>query len=233
MFGVDGFGGLPRWVQWLLGGLFLDYLVVIVLGNFTPLPVWTVFALAPTWARGFAPWQVLTHLVVPTGAQVFQVLFGLLMLGFALPPLTLILSRRQIVEAFVVAFFAAVVGAFLYNGLGGWYGLSLAYVTGWFAYANVAVTLFGLSLPGANVRLMFVLPVSGQVIAYACGGLAALLFLAAPSTMTFYDLAAWGGVMGWWYLRGPGGRRRKLVREGRKIERQLQVLQGGRDDTVH
>jgi len=234
MFGLDVGGGLPQWVKVLLLTLFVEYIMVLLLGNFAGLPVWGLFALSPSWALGFYLWQPITHLFVPTGTQAISVLFGLVMLGFTLPPLTQILSRRQLIEAFASSLLAGLVGAFLFNGVGGWIGLQgLMPVSGWFAHANSAVALFGLALPGSTVRLGFVLPVSGWTLAIACGVLAAVLFLATPSSMTFYDLAAWGGAMSWWYLRGPGRRRRQLMSQGKKFEQGFRVLQGGRDHTVH
>jgi hypothetical protein len=233
MFGPDWLGSLPSWVRVLLVTLFAEYIAVLILGNFVGLPIWGLFSLQPSWIGGFHVWQPITHLFVPTGPQALAVLFGLVMLMFTLPPLALLLSRTQLIEAFAASLLGGLVGSFLFNAVFTWLGvMGPLPVSGWFGHAYSAVALFGLALPGSTVRLGFVLPVSGQTLAIACGILAGVMFLALPSTMTFYDLAAWAGVMAWWYVRGPGRRRREIPRKDRRPDH-FQVLQGGRDGTIH
>jgi hypothetical protein len=234
MFGLDWASALPTWVKYVLVALLVDYIAVLVLGNLLMVPIWQWLSLQPSFSSGFGVWQLVTHLFVPDGRQALSVLFGLMMLSFTLPVLERLLTRRQLLEALAASWVAGLVASFAFNAAAGVLPMLFPVrVTGWFGYANAGVALMGLALPSATVRLGFVLPVSGKTLAWACGGLSALLFLAGPDTLSFYEIATWGGVMAWWHLRGPGRRRRELINQGRRVESRFQVLQGGRDDTVH
>ena len=110
---------------------------------------------------------------------------------------------------------------------------SASTAAGWASLCTALIALFGLISPNAVVQLFFVLPVRASVFTWGSGVVALLYFLSSPQLGTAEHLGTWGGVVGWWFLLGPGSRNRKLKAKARKIERDLQrfnVLDGGRSD---
>src|SRR5688500_2063066 len=91
--------GLPTLAPWhrtLLGTLFVAYVVELVLHNAgAPIYAWLPWLQLDS---GFGAWQPLTHFLVQGASRnaVIDVLFGLLVLFFLLPPLEQVLDRRRI-----------------------------------------------------------------------------------------------------------------------------------------
>lgn len=230
--GTIGMPPLSPWVRNTLIALFALYVVELIAKNAWA-GLYDTLALWP-FGHGFQPWQPLTRYFVQ-GPHVFSVMIGLLVLYFALPLTSRMLDQRQASQAAAAAF---VGGTLLSLGMAA-LGLVSGPALGWTALSLVVFTLFGLSMPTSEIRLFFVLPVKGIWFAYGAGILSVLLVLADRSMGAADQLGAWGAVMAWWFLLGPGGRRRQLIQKSRKIERELekfQVIQGGRnrdDDIVH
>jgi hypothetical protein len=227
-----GLPPLPRWGSRLLMGLATLWIAELLAANFLHLPLYDWFVWR-SFGHGFGTSQLLTRYFVQ-GNDVTGVVFSGLALFFALPLIDGFLTRRQTAwaGAAVVIGGSAVGMALDAIGIVGGAGL------GWSVFATAAFTIIGLANPDREIRLFFVLPVKGILFAYGAGVLAVLFILAWRSLTAADHLGAWAGVMAWWYLVGPGSRRRKLISKSRKIERDLarfQVLQGGRnrDDIVH
>lgn len=232
--GNIGMPALPPWVRNLLLVLFGAYVLELLLVNFAHLPLYDVLAWYPD-SFPAAPWQLVTHWLVQ-GPEPTSVLFGLLALFFALPALDQSLSRRQLLEATV----AAVCFGWLTGVVGDLIGLAIGPALGWSYVAGAAFALFGLAMPDTEVRLMFVLPVTGRTLAWGTGVVAALIVLASRSIGSLELLGAWGGVLAWWYQIGPWLRRRRLRSGGTRVAQKaqkFQVLDGGRgfppDHNVH
>lgn len=205
----------------LLIGLFVAYAVELILRNTLGLPidalVWMPFG------SGFAPWQPLTRYLVQ-GNDVFNVILLGLMLYFLLPTLERLFSRRQIAEGALAAALGGTALAFGADLV----GLGRGPTFGLHPVLPALLVLFGLAMPNAIVRLFFVLPVPARIIAWGTGAVALLYFLASPSLATADLLGAWVGAVAWWFSRGPGGRRRQLLRQGDQVRSQLRVLEGGK-----
>jgi membrane associated rhomboid family serine protease len=209
----------------LLIGLFVLYAVELVARNGLGLPVdllaWRGFG------EGFLPWQPASRYLIQ-GQGVMGVVFGGLVLYFLLPPLERWFSRRQLVQAIGAAALGGTALALALNGL----GVVRGQTTGWAPLVTALLVLFGLHRPDAIIRLFFVLPVPAKVIAWGTGALSFLFLLASFDLGAADAFGTWAGAIGWWFWLGPGGRRRQLKRKSRGIERQLRVLDGGRD-TFH
>lgn len=211
----------------LLGGLLALYVVELVLSA-TGAPV-QLLAWLPL-GQGFAPWQPLTRFAVQ-GPSVLNVLIALAVAWFVFPALDQLLRREQLGEA-TLAMAAAATVLPLTAELAG--VLSPGIIVGWTSLVGGWIVLFGLARPDGEVRLYFVLPVTGQMIVWGMLGIEVLMLLAAPNTASLEPIGVWVGAWAWWNYRGPGARRRHLRREGARVERELrrfQVLDGGRSDS--
>lgn len=232
--GDFGLPPLPTWVRNLLVALFASYVVELVLVNFLGVGLNLYDALLWYPGRTFsAPWTWVTHWLLqtvdPRHADPTGVLFSLLALYFALPTLDAVLSRRDLAQAAAIAAVSGIAVAIVGDVI----GLALAAGAGWSIFAAVAFAMFGLVLPDAQVRLMFVLPVPGRAIAIGTGVLAGLLVLATRSITALEMLGAWAGVYVWWTQIRPRRSRRPPPPKGPR----LQVLEGGNwrqhDQNVH
>ncbi len=241
--GIQGGGfGLPPLtpsVRSLLIGLFALYVLELAARNVLGLPV-DALAWFGRLDPNSAPWQPLTRFLVQ-GNDVLNVVFGGLAWYFFLPPVEADRSTRQIAESIAAA---AIGGTVLAGAIDLVFGLG-GVAHGWLPLTLAPLVLFSLARPDAQIRLMFVLPVPAQVFAWGSGALALLGLLASPGMGSADWFGAWLGVVGWWYLRGPGSRRLRLLRQKRKVERDLrrfEVIEGGKkpltkgpfdDDVVH
>ena len=222
--GDFGLPPLPPWVRNLLLALFGAYIFELLLVNFAHLPLYALLAWYPDSFLA-APWQLATHWLVQ-GPEPTSVLFGLLALFFALPALDRTLSRRQLLEATG----SGIVFGWLAGLSADLVGLAIAPAYGWSFVAGAAFALFGLAMPDAEVRVMFVLPVTGRTLAWGTGVIAAVIVLATRSLGATELLGAWGGVMLWWHHIGPWLRRRRLSSSGRRVAQKAQkfrVIDGG------
>ncbi len=223
------FSGLPpmeNWLRNLLVALLAFWVTELVATNFLRLPT---FGLAWfSFERGFQPWQIFTRYLIQ-GSDVSAFLFSALALYFTLPTLEQMLTRRQLGELAGSVVVGGSIAGLVLDAV----GLVDGTAFGWSVFAASAFTALGRALPEAEIRLFFVLPVSGRFIAYGTGAVSLLMLLASRSIGSADFLGAWGGVMLWWSWRGPGARRRQLAAKGKKIEKQLhrlRVVEGGKTD---
>ena len=223
----------------LLAGLFGLY-VLELLARYAGLDL---YALAwHPFGAGFAPWQPLTHYLLQGthSGSVTSVLFGLLMLYFALPAVDATVERGVWLRALGAGAGVGVVLALLTDAIG------LAGPTpalGWIPLAIGLFVLFGLALPHGVVKLFFVLDIPARWLVWMSLAVLALRMAMAPTLSAAEGLGMWIGVYGYWSLRGPGARRRELHQKKRSIEQELRrftVIEGGRggnrppdDDWVH
>lgn len=218
---------LSPWVKNVLIALFVLYVVELVLQNFMGLPLWATL----TWQElggGFRPWQLLTRYTVQ-GPNVGGTVFAFIALYFALPVVEQLLDRRQMIEAVVATVIGGSAMGLLLDAVGVVGGVGY----GWSVFALSAFMLFGLARPTSEIRLFFVLPVKGIFFYWAALVFALLMVLGTRSIGAADEVGAWVGVTVWWNWFGPGSRRRKLIRDSKRIERELkrfQVLPGGRND---
>jgi hypothetical protein len=230
---VFGLPPIHPWIRNLMIGLFGLYVAELIGVNAVGQGLYSLLALHPV-GDGFAPWQLLTRYLVQ-GPQVMSVMFGLLMLYFALPLMDRFFSRSQLLQVLAAMFVGGTVLSLGLAALGIVGGLAL----GWGMVLTGLFALVGLAMPSMEFRLFFLIPVRASYFVWGAGVIAGLLLLASPSLSSADYLGSWLGVVAWWYLLGPGGRRRKLIQQSKKIEKELmkfQVIQGGRnrdDDIVH
>ena len=177
-------------------------------------------------------WQPVTRLFVQLSDPT-SVLFVLLAFYFFVPPTLQMNSRRELWEIGGSVFLGSCLLAWAFDLV---YPASIA--SGQASLLLAMLTLFGLRAPDAQVLLAFIIPVPGRLFLALSGLTAGLTVLFAPGHHGGDYLGAFLGVLGWWFLRGPGKRRRELAAQGRKVEQELRrftVLQGGQrdDDYVH
>ena len=234
-FGFPPISKLTRAILLLLLGAYVAELFVV---SFTPVgaSLYTALAWLP-FGSGFMPWQPVTRLLVQGPSVVWVVVSGIV-LYFFLPVLERHYSPFKLLEVAIAALLGSIALGLALNGIA---PLSVVPAMGWDFLVTSLAVLFGLTLPRTQIRLFFVLPVPAVVFVWGTGLLSLLFLLATPSLGTADHLGAFLGVLGWWFLRGPGSRRRKLRKKGRAIERELSrftVLDGGKgqgnqDDVVH
>jgi hypothetical protein len=217
----------PQWAKQLLIGLFVVYVAELVL-NAAGLPI-LALAWYPT-GQGFAPWQLLTRFLVQ-GPGVVGVLVALFVAWFIIPVLEQVLRRDQLAEATAAMAAGATILPLVADATGLFQG---SVILGWTSFITGWVVLFGLAQPDGEVRLYFVLPVTGRMIVWGSLGLYALFLLAAPVTASLEPIGVWAGAYAWWSYRGPGARQRYLRQQAGKVERELrrfEVLDGGKSDS--
>lgn len=229
---------LSPWMTRVLGGLFALYVLELVLRN----AGLDVYALV--WrplGSGFAPYQPFGRFLVQgdDSGALFNVLIGLLVLYFLLPAMDQVLERAQWLRGLAAGVVGGTVLPFLLDVVGLAPGGG---AMGWVVSTSALFLLFGLAMPDGEIRLFFVLPVSGRIIVWGTLALSVLFYLLGPSLHTAEAIGVWCGVMAWWYGLGPGARRRQLQKKATSIEaelRRFQVIEGGRsnrpsdDEWVH
>lgn len=230
--------GLDPWVRNLLVGLLGVYLVQLTLEGFG---VPTLSGALWPFGAGFAPWQLVTHVLVESPTQPMSVVVGLVVLYFVLPTVDGVLGRRALVEGLLATFATATVLTLACFGLeaAGVAPPFTSAVHGWTGLDVALFCWFGLAMPSATVRLNFVVPVPAVWFVWGSLGVAVLFVYAALATGApvfppLHTLFLWVGAYGWWQLRGPGSRRRRLKAKARAIEAELnrprgfRVIDGGR-----
>ncbi len=219
----SGFG--TQWtplVRNVILTLFAIYVVGLLAGVSRVMPL---FGLMPV-GGGLLPWQPLTFSFV--GGAPGSMLWQFVGVFFFLQPVVDAMSQRRMWLctlftwgfALVVKIVAELVGA-----------LDPAPVIDFGWWVTALVTWFGFTHRGAEVRLMFVLPVKAEMLAWLGGLLALLYVLFSRDTASLHMLAAFVGA--WIALQIEPGtwRRLKLRWKKRKIERELgkfEVIEGGR-----
>lgn len=234
---------LPRlapWMRNLLVGLFALYVVELVLANLrVPVDALRLYG----FGAGFEPWQPLTRFFVQGREGAVGVLLSLLVLTFFLPVLSSLLTRRQWFEALGTTAAAVTAIPMAADALG---LFPPAVRTGWSILMWPMIVVFGLAHPNATVMAMFVIPMQASWFVWGALFLSVFFLLVAPNTASLEPVAAWMGIVAWWSLRGPGRRRRELLKKADVLEREIRkftVLEGGRsssgpqgrqdDDWVH
>ncbi len=190
-------------------------------------------------------WNNLTSLALqPSSAGgVPNTLFALFAVYMLWPGLEQLLGVRRLLEALAFMVLGGLLVVNAVDALVAYGGVELgrAFLGGWSPLLIGTLCLFGLLNPSANILVYFVIPVPmwvftwGSLAVALIGGLAAF---GSGEDMLYpaQALGIWLGAYVWYSARGPGGRRRYLKSEAKKIERQLtrlRVLPGGRDETFH
>jgi len=183
-------------------------------------------------------WQPATQFFVQ-GPQPFAVLLNLLMIYFFLPYVVDRFTRKQLVQIAVVVVLGCAAAGWLWAGItalavGGGLPVALNWLAtpglGMGPIVFVLIALFALANPDRTINLMFVLPLKARWLLWIDLGLITLMFLARPGVGTFQEFGAFGAIVAWWFLLGPGATRRKFKQAGRNIEKDLRfkVYDGGR-----
>jgi len=95
---------------------------------------------------------------------------------------------------------------------------------------HAMVALLALATPECDINRFCVLAIKGKCLLWLERGFLVIAFLAAPGTDSFEEFGAFGFIVGWWHLIGPGAQRRRFKQTGKKIEKELKfkVYKGGR-----
>jgi len=231
---------LAPWMRNLLAGLFGLYVVELILLNLgVPLERFFLYAIG----GGFQPWQLFTRFLVQGRTNVVNVLISLVVLYLILPSLPRLMERSKWIQALSATALVATVLPLLVDMLGVFPPMPR---TGWTFLVLPMFVVFGLAQPKSIINLMFVLPVPASYIVWGTLVYVLMMLLAFPGSNTVEGVASWIGIVAWWNFRGPGARRRQLLKEADKIENELRkftVLEGGRaqgdqgrdnrDDWIH
>ena len=187
---------LPQWMKTLLAVLIGGYVLELLL-RYTGLPIgdlaWHPFG------AGFQPWQPFTRYLVQ-GDAVLGVVFGCLVLAFALPAIEQNLDRGIWMRGFGAGLAGGVGLPLVLDGVG---LLGGGPVMGWSTSVLALFVIFGLALPDAVVKLFFVLDVKASALVWMAVAFLGVFFVVNPSLSTADGLGTWCGVVAWWYGLGP------------------------------
>ncbi len=175
------------------------------------------------------PWQPATALLFNSPGVIDAALDWLILLFFLGPVERLMGKRRMLVGLAISAAVAA-----LFTSVADIAGAVASPVpfTGLNPLITALVVFFGLTLPNATIRLMFVLPIKAAWVAWGSGVLALLYFLAQRDLGSAMLLGGWIGAFA--YMRiGPDQWKKLVLRwKARNVEKELErftVIDGGRD----
>jgi hypothetical protein len=183
------------------------------------------------WSTGvglFAPWQVLTCLVLG-GPDPGQALFDWVGVFFLVPLLDDLMDRRTWVLQLLTCWAVAVV-----TGLGA-VTLGLvdpSVIMGQTALLDAAIAFIGFRMRHAQFLLMFVIPVRAVWLAWITGGMSLLYFLAYRNADTWTMLVCWAAAAVLANVDRGSLRRLSLQWKKGRIERRLrkfEVIDGGKD----
>ena len=213
----------PRWVQVLtfsLVGVFVLELLLRAVHVPVDLLAWWPMG------KGFAPWQPATRLLIQgaDSSAVFRTVFGAFILYISLGAL----DRRAVAQALLAAWACGTALALGLDALG---LLSPSLALGWTGLIGPIFVLFGLYHPDGKILLGLVLPITGRLLVWGTLFVCALVFLAEQTLGAADAIGGWLGVVGWWWLFGPGARTRSGRRVGRTLRTDhghFKVIDGGR-----
>ncbi|MFK7930724.1 MAG: hypothetical protein AB8H79_21255 [Myxococcota bacterium] len=183
-------------------------------------------------------WQPITKYVLQ-GPAVFAVLLNLLMVYFFLPYTVDRFVQRDLIQVAVAVIAGCFTAGWLWAALS-WVALSVGMpvASAWMGgtamglspFIMAMIALFALANPDRDINLFFVVAVKGKWLLWLELGFLVIGFLAAPGTDSFEEFGAFGFIVGWWHLMGPGAQRRRFKQTGKKIEKELKfkVYKGGR-----
>jgi hypothetical protein len=206
-------------VKQLLIGLSVAYVLQLILERWLDIPVTSLLAMSP---GVFAPWQLLTYVLVDLN-QPLMFMIGLVFMWWALSPFEIGYGAKRTLQLCLVAAISASVPAFLfgyivpgspllYGSYPLWFG-GIAAVT--WLYRDQQVSFFGLLTMTARQFLLLLL------------GMSVLMFLFSRNhTQLIADLGAIGGGIG--FVRWM--KRPRSARPSRKPPartRGFKVIRGG------
>jgi hypothetical protein len=175
---------------------------------------------------GFLPWQPLTFPFIQGEPR--DVLWMFLGLFFFLQTTVDSMGLRRMAWSTLFVWFFACVVKFTAEAVG---FLAPAPVVGFGFWVEALVVWFGLLHRGAQIRLMFVLPIKAEYMAWGSGVLALLYLLFYRDTGSLHAVAAWVGAWAVITFDTDMFRRWRLQQRKRKIEKELgkfEVIDGGR-----
>ncbi|MBT3219389.1 MAG: hypothetical protein HN348_09885 [Proteobacteria bacterium] len=226
---MNDHGGLPplsSWLRNLLIILFVMYVAELLLRN----AGYSVGALEwKTFGHGFSLYALATRYFI-VGRNAFSFVISLVVLYFFLPTVLQLFSRRQLSWAIGCG---AIAGTLLGLGLDAIGLLHPTSTMGWSALVMALVLLFGLGAPNRTVHLFFAIPITASWFVWFVLVFAVLGLVFGRTLSSAEQMGTWLGVMGWYYMVGPGARRRHLRQQASHIEDELRrftVIEGGRSD---
>jgi membrane associated rhomboid family serine protease len=176
------------------------------------------------------PWQPATSLLF-NSPSVISAAISWLFLLFFLGPVERLMGRRRMLTGLA---FSAALGALFTSLVDVAGGLaSPVPFTGLEPVLTALVVFFGLTMPNATIRLMFIIPIKAGWVAWGSGVIALLYFLASRDLGSAMALGGWAGAVAFMRV-GPDQWKKIVLRwRARNVEKELEkftVIDGGRGD---
>lgn len=182
----------------ILVALVAIYVVQLVLEQWFRLPVVDLLAWSGPSSGTFRPWQPVTAFLI-NGPGPLSALMDWLILFFFWRPAEEALGRRLLFRLLLVTWLTAVLVTLPLLMVGAVVAPS-AYL-GLNCFLTGLLVVFGLSNPGANILLFFVVPVPAWLMAWATGLVSFLFFLYLRSVGASVAFFGWVGAMAFMYVR--------------------------------